>query len=101
MKKTILFLFIFYSYSGMAQITGTVGVNNGANGPYEYPCPLQDFYTASRAQYLYTAAELNAIGLTQGSFITEIGWIVAAQVIQNYQLEWHTISLANTNISSL
>jgi len=42
--------------------TGTVG--NGGNG---YPCPIQDWYEGSRAQFLYLASELTTAGMGPGN----------------------------------
>jgi len=101
MKKFILLLFIFNSLHAVSQITVTVGSDDGVNGSYDYPCPIQDFYYSSRAQYLYSAAELNAAGLTAGAFINEIGWIVDSAIIAGHLSENYTISLLNTNVTSL
>ncbi len=40
--------------------TNTAGLNTG------FPCPLQDDYEGSRAQYLYRATELKAAGMDSG-----------------------------------
>src|SRR5687768_13179278 len=61
-----------------AQLITAIGANNTSNDKTEYPCPLQDYYYATRAQYLYTEAELNAAGITAGAIINSIGWDVTA-----------------------
>lgn len=88
------------SFLGKAQ-TVTIGANNGVNGTFDYPCPIQDFYYATRVQYLYTAAELAAVGITNGATIVEIGWIVQATAIAGHLQEDYTISLLNTGVTSL
>jgi len=101
MKKLVLLLFIFNSLSAMSQLTVDVGFDSGVNGSFDYPCPIQDFYYATRAQYLYTASELNAVGITPGAIISEIGWIVDASAIAGHLSENYSISLLNTNVPSL
>jgi PKD repeat protein len=93
-------LLICSALTGNAQ-TVTVGTTNGTNTTTDYPCPIQDFYYATRVQFLYTAAELAAVGITNGATITEIGWVVQATNIANYLQEDYTISLLNTSVTSL
>lgn len=81
--------------------TVTVGTSNGTNGGFDYPCPIQDWYYATRAQYLYTASELAAVGITSGATITELGWIVQASAIAGHLQENYTLSLLNTSVTSL
>jgi len=101
LKKFLVSLFLFYSANAIGQVTVTIGSNDHSNGTFDYPCPIQDFYYASRAQFFYTAAELNALGITAGAIITEIGWVVDSTIIAGYLTEDYSISLLNTNISSL
>src|SRR5215204_7413383 len=102
MKKLFLLLFVaINSFSALAQSTGVVGFDNGANGTYDYPWPIADFYYATHAQYLYTASELNIIGILPGSVITEIGWVVDASAIAGHLIEDYSISLLNTSVSTL
>ena len=81
--------------------TVTVGTTNGVNGTFDYPCPIQDFYYATRVQFLYTASELAAVGITSGATITEIGWIVQATAINGHLQEDYTIALLNTTVTTL
>lgn len=46
--------------------SGTAG-NNPSSATDGYPCPLQDYYEGSRAQYLYLASELSAAGMNAGN----------------------------------
>ena len=89
------------SFLSNAQTTVTVGTDMGVNGMYDYPCPIQDFYYATRVQFLYTANELAAVGLIGGDTIHEIGWIVDSTVINNHLQEDYTLSLLNTTVSTL
>lgn len=43
-----------------------VGPANNAGSSFGYPTPFGNFYTKMRAQYIYTAAELTAAGLSAG-----------------------------------
>ncbi len=99
----LLLFFLFVNLSGVkAQMNVTIGANNGTNSTTSYPCPIQDFYYATRAQYLYTATELANAGITPGGHIDSIGWIVEATTIGGVMLlEGYTISLLNTGITTL
>jgi hypothetical protein len=62
-----------------AQLTTvTIGTNSGTNGTQTYPSPLQDYYYATRAQYLYLESELQAAGILPGATISSIGWEATA-----------------------
>ena len=84
-----------------AQMTLVIGDNDGNNGTTGYPCPLEDFYYATHAQYLYTAAELAAAGVTPGGHIDSIGWIIDASFTSGILLEGYSIALKNTSITDL
>lgn len=99
----IVFCSCFYS---VGQLTVIVGSNDGANGNTGYPCPLQDFYTSQRGQYLYNAASLAAAGIPNGATITDLGWLINPSTISTagtgpHQMEEINISLKNTTINSL
>ena len=94
-------LFTFSAQVGKAQMTVVIGDNNGSNCTTCYPCPIQDFYYASRAQFLYTAAELAAVGVTPGGHIDSIGWIVESTIFSGHLQEGYSIALLNTSISTL
>ena len=94
-------LLVAGSFGANAQMTVIIGDNDGTNTTTSYPCPLQDFFFATRAQYLYTAAELGAMGITPGGHIDSIGWITESTAITGMLLENYTISLLNTTINTL
>ncbi len=50
-----------------------VGTATGSNTTTSYPAPYANWYSNAKHQFLYTAAELNALGITGGK-ITEIAW---------------------------
>ena len=79
MRKIILLtlsLFLYFFTVAQTDISigsgGTVG-----NTSSSYPCPLQDYYEGSRAQYLYLASELTAAGMGPGN-ISSIKYEVTA-----------------------
>ncbi|UPK71780.1 gliding motility-associated C-terminal domain-containing protein [Chitinophaga filiformis] len=82
-----------------AQVDITIGSNSGANGNSTYPCPIQDYYEGSRAQYLYRASELIAAGMQPG-FINAVKFTVnslnSANIIDGY-----TIKIAATAKTTL
>ncbi|MEO5569915.1 MAG: hypothetical protein ABIT08_08300, partial [Bacteroidia bacterium] len=81
--------------------TVIIGANNGTNTTTSYPCPIQDYYYASRGQYLYTATELAGAGITSGATINQIGWVVDATVFTGHLQEGYSIMLKNTGITGL
>jgi len=57
--------------------TLTQGNVTGANTNYSYPTPYGNYYANEKHQFLYTAAELTAMGFVGGK-ITQIGWQITA-----------------------
>ncbi|MBO9728271.1 MAG: right-handed parallel beta-helix repeat-containing protein [Chitinophaga sp.] len=49
-----------------AQTDISIGNNTSGNTETGYPCPLQDYYEGSRAQFLYRAGELHKAGMAAG-----------------------------------
>jgi gliding motility-associated-like protein len=94
-----LLMLLLSALHGFAQIDITIGANSGANGSSVMPCPLQDYYEGSRAQYLYLASELTAAGMQPG-YINAVKFTVNnlnnAGVIEEY-----TIKIAGTTVASL
>ena len=97
---SILALFVMLGTLS-AQTTVIIGANTAANSTTSYPCPLGHYYQSQRAQYLYTAAELGAQGITNGMLITEIGWVANATTISGHNLPGYTISMKNTATTDL
>lgn len=60
-------LAVLFHVVAFAQTDITIGTGTSGNTSTGYPCPLQDYYEGSRMQFLYTAAELNAAGMTAGT----------------------------------
>jgi gliding motility-associated-like protein len=81
-----------------ASVIGTVGAGTGANTNTTYPAPYGNWYTSVRQQYLYTAAELNAAGITGGK-IDQLDFnVTSVQGISTYH--FFSIGMACTNIST-
>lgn len=49
-----------------AQTDISIGNSTSGNTDLGYPCPLQDYYEGSRAQFLYRASELHSAGMAAG-----------------------------------
>src|SRR5437899_2091752 len=62
----LLLMWLFTAVSLNAQTNINIGTGTTGNGATEYPCPLQDYWEGSRAQYLYKASELIAAGMGPG-----------------------------------
>ncbi len=101
LKSVFILLLAFYSLGSFAQTTVTIGASTGVGTTTDYPCPIEDFYYGTKGQFLYTASELSALGITSGATITEVGWIVNATAVTGHLLENYTISLLNTTVSTL
>lgn len=76
----------------------TVGTGTVQNGYYDYPSAYSNWYEGARQQYLFTATELLAAGLSAGN-IDSLAFDVIATCPTNFQL--FELSLANTGINSL
>jgi gliding motility-associated-like protein len=57
--------------------TMTTGPSTGSNTSTTYPAPYGNWYANEKHQFLFTAAELNAMGFIGGK-ISEIGWQITA-----------------------
>ncbi|MBI1344516.1 MAG: T9SS type B sorting domain-containing protein [Terrimonas sp.] len=103
-----VFIIIFLSFLSFvklnAQVDISIGNNTVGNTSTTYPCPIQDYYEGSRAQYLFLASELTAAGMGPGvidsikfnvlNFNTYTG-------TNNRASEQYTISVGTTATSSL
>lgn len=70
MRKFLLLLAVMlltFADKAFSQTDITVGTGTATNTVTTYPCPLQDYYEGSRAQYLWLASELNAAGMSPGN----------------------------------
>ncbi len=74
---------------------GTIG-NTGTS----YPCPLQDYYEGSRAQYLYLASELSSAGMGPGN-ISAIKFEALNLNTFSGSIEQFTVSIGSSTTGSL
>jgi len=91
-------LLLTASICSIAQTDYTIGTGTVGNGTTTYPCPIQDYYEGSRAQYLYRAAELSGAGMSPG-MINAIKFNITtlnafAGNIQSYQIKITSSSVA-------
>jgi hypothetical protein len=78
-KKLLLLLVVFLSvldFQSHAQVVTTIGTGATTNTATSYPAPFGNYWWGARHQFLYTAAELSAAGLTAGSQISTLGFDV-------------------------
>ena len=59
-----------------AQNYAVIGNGTGSNSSSGYPAPYGQYYYGARHQFLVTAAELSAAGVTAGSLISSVGFNV-------------------------
>jgi gliding motility-associated-like protein len=83
---------------GGAAFTNIVGTGLTSNSTTSYPAPYGNWYTSVKQQFLYTAAELNAAGITGGK-IDQIDFnVTAISGITTYH--FYSISMGCTNITA-
>lgn len=81
-----------------AALTGTVGSGSSSNTTTSYPAPYGNWYTTVKQQFLYTAAELNAAGITGGK-IDQLDFnVTAISGITTYH--FYSISMGCTNLTT-
>lgn len=82
-----------------AALIATVGTGTTSNSTTTYPAPYGNWYTSAKHQFLFTAAELNAAGITGGK-IDQIDFNVSTiSGITTYHE--FTINMGCTNLTSL
>ncbi|HEY6503253.1 MAG TPA: GEVED domain-containing protein, partial [Chitinophagaceae bacterium] len=102
-RKSFFFLsLLLFSFGALhSQVDINIGTGTTGNTTTTYPCPLQDFYEGSRAQYLFLASELTAAGMTPGN-ITAIRFnVISVNTGTNPALEQYSISIGTTSTTSL
>lgn len=77
----------------------TIGTGTTANSTTGYPAPFGNWYWGAKHQYLFTAAELQAMGFVGGK-ITQVAWpVTTVNGTANYSA--YTIKMGCTGISAL
>lgn len=76
-----------------------VGTQSGQNTAFGWPAPYGNYYKNTRHQLLFTAAELNALGITQG-YITSLAFNVLT-INGSTNFPGYTIRLKCTNVAAL
>jgi len=77
----------------------TIGSGTSTNSSTTYPSPFGNWYSGMRTQFLYTAAELTAAGVTAGN-IHQLSFNVAATNNANAHLSYN-INLKGTSTTAL
>ena len=98
---TNLFMFLLFSMitQGFNQAV-IVGTEDGANMEHTYPSPFATHFKSHKAQYLYTALELQTAGITAG-LINQISWNVLDLPLTPSICAGFTIKLLSTETASL
>src|SRR5690606_22879204 len=76
-------------------VVGTGNVSSSLVTPYK------GNWTAAKSQFLYTAAELSALGFRAGSVISGLGFDITTFTGPTYTFENFTIALKHTTATSL
>lgn len=82
-----------------AQTDISIGTGTTGNTSTSYPCPIQDRFEGSRAQYLYRASELTTAGMGPGN-ISAIKFNVVTLGTAGVA-EQYTIKILSTPVNSL
>ncbi len=77
----------------------TIGTGTATNTGTSFPAPYGNYYWGARHQMLFTAAELNAAGITGGKISSLAFDVAAVGATQNFQQ--FEIKMGCTNISQL
>lgn len=100
-RKTLIpgLMLLLLATRATAQVDISIGTGTTGNGASSsFPCPLQDYWEGSRAQYLYRASELTAAGMGPG-MISAVKFNVVnlnnAEVVEQYAIKIATTSLAS------
>jgi PKD repeat protein len=98
---TNLFMFLLFSMitQGFNQAV-IVGTEDGANMEHTYPSPFATHFKSHKAQYLYTALELQTAGITAG-LINQISWNVLDLPLTPSICAGFAIKLLSTETASL
>ncbi len=97
----ILLLLLFaFQLNAFGQTSWQIGNGTASNSSTVYPCPYGQWYSGMRTQFLYTATEMTAAGMTPGS-IDQIAFNVISlnnmQAMQSVTISMKTTTTANTN----
>lgn len=83
-----------------AQTSWQIGTGTTSNDQYTYPTPYGNWYSGMRTQFLYTAAEMTAAGMTPGT-IDQLAFNLTAtngaQALLSYNLSIAGTTNTNTN----
>jgi trimeric autotransporter adhesin len=100
----IKFSFVLFvlstSIQSFAQVDIAIGTSTTTNTGNSYPCPIQDWYEGSRAQYLYRASELIAAGMGPGT-ISALKWNVTGLNTFTGTVDEFTIKMGTTTATAL
>ncbi len=101
MHKGLVFIALIFSTMFSTYLnatTITIGTGTATNAPGSYPAPYGNWFFGAKHQFLITAAELNAAGMSAGN-INSLSFDVADT--NNVALQGFTIAMKNTLTSSL
>ena len=97
LRFLLMFLFVFVLIEGESQ-TITIGTGNTRTGTQE-ASPVNIWYRRSVSQVVYTAAEINAQGITGPVLITELGFKV--KQAPAYNIPGYTIKMKPTSATDV
>ena len=83
---------------GGTSTASTIGTDTTSNSATNYPAPYGNYYTSSMQQYLYTAAELNAAGISGGKIDQLDFYVKKIKGITTYHE--YTIKMGCTNLTT-
>lgn len=95
----MVFALVVMPWAVSAQSFAIVGSGTGSNTTTGYPAPFGNYYWGARHQFLITAAQLSAVGVSAGSDISQMGFNVinwnSASTHNGFQIKVFTTTAAN------
>jgi gliding motility-associated-like protein len=96
----VAFLLMSVSFFAKAQTDYSIGTGTLGNTTTTYPCPIQDYFEGSRAQYLWIASELSAAGMGPG-MINSIKFNIVNLNTYSGTIQSYQIKIGGTSVASL
>jgi len=76
-----------------------MGTGTNLNTTTTWPCPLGNWYKGQRHQFIYTKAELDAIGMNTGSQLSAVSMVINTQNTSTALLDY-TVKVGHTTKTS-
>jgi len=96
----LVLLLMSVSFFTKAQTDYSIGTGTVGNTTTTYPCPIQDYFEGSKAQYLWLASELSAAGMGPG-MINSIKFNIVNLNTYSGTIQSYQIKIGGTSVATL